>query len=98
MKTPTVRLEVLRPNCSSRKTLEKAALMYGGVPDIAFLRQGTAEGKHTVVRSGMIPKCACAQPLAMRKPVMTSSKQSSVPFSVHSERNPCATVCWCQIT
>ena len=29
-----------------------------------------------VVRSGVMPKWAWAQPLAIRKPVMTSSKQS----------------------
>ncbi len=48
------------------------------------------EGARTVVRSGVMPKCACAQPLAMRKPVMTSSKHSSAPSSVHMSRRPCA--------
>lgn len=33
----------------------------------------------------------CAQPLAMRKPVMTSSKQSSAPSSFVISRRPCST-------
>ena len=38
----------------------------------------------------MMPKCSCAQPLAIRNPVMTSSKHSSAPLSVHSCLRPCA--------
>ena len=44
----------------------------------------------SVVRSGVMPKCSCAQPLAMRKPVITSSKHSSAPSSRVMSRRPCA--------
>ena len=43
-----------------------------------------------VVRSGVMPKWACAHPLAIRKPVMTSSKQSRAPSSVAMSRRPCS--------
>jgi hypothetical protein len=32
----------------------------------------------------------CAQPRAMRKPVMTSSKHSTAPSAVHMSRRPCS--------
>ncbi len=41
------------------------------------------------VRSGVMPYSACAQPSATRKPVITSSKISTVPCSVHSARMAC---------
>ena len=43
----------------------------------------------SVVRSGVMPKCSCAQPLAMRKPVMTSSKHSRAPSSRVMSWRPC---------
>ena len=41
----------------------------------------------SVVRSGRMPKRACAPPSATRKPVITSSKISTAPWRVHSSRS-----------
>ena len=65
-------------------------------PGVRTQRQWYLDGftkrcrQRTVVRSGVMPKCSCAQPLAMRNPVMTSSKHSNAPLSVHNCRRPCA--------
>ena len=42
----------------------------------------------SVVKSGVTPNRVCAPPRATRKPVMTSSKISRAPCSVHSSRSP----------
>mmetsp|Transcript_33614 Transcript_33614/g.85112 ORF Transcript_33614/g.85112 Transcript_33614/m.85112 type:complete len:284 (+) Transcript_33614:745-1596(+) len=42
-----------------------------------------------VVRSGVMPKYSWAQPLEMRKPVMTSSKHSTAPSALVISRRPC---------
>ena len=41
-----------------------------------------------VVRSGVTPQYSCAQPLAMRKPVMTSSKVRRAPSALVISRRP----------
>mmetsp|Transcript_2181 Transcript_2181/g.7631 ORF Transcript_2181/g.7631 Transcript_2181/m.7631 type:complete len:244 (+) Transcript_2181:254-985(+) len=40
-----------------------------------------------VVMSGVTPQYSCAHPYEMRKPVITSSKHSTMPSSVHSSRS-----------
>ena len=43
----------------------------------------------SVVRSGRMPKRACAPPRATRNPVITSSKMSTAPWRVQFSRSAC---------
>ena len=43
----------------------------------------------SVVMSGVTPYRDCAPPSATRNPVITSSKISTVPFSLHRSRKAC---------
>jgi hypothetical protein len=93
----TDRSVVIKTLAASAVRLVPNRAVTSTIPDPDFLGlllidTGASAGWPTlpmVVRSGVIPKCSCAQPLAMRKPVMTSSKHSRAPSWVVRSRRPC---------